>query len=169
MVAKKSDKSKKIWLLIVALIGVVFGGVLFVGAVSGWFSGPEMATIDAEYYCYDKCELELEVITPDEYEEMIQSGKSFVVFIDEGGCVTANKMRDFAESFSNVNRFTIFKLFFEDLKEISLGEYVKYYPSVAVISRGRVIAWLRADSDEDAPAYNNFADFEEWMKKYIKL
>lgn len=166
MVAKKSSKSKKIWLLSVALVGVVLGGVLFVGAVSGWFSGPEAATIDAEYYCDAKCVLDLEDISVEEYEEMIKDGKSFVILIDQGGCTTADRLREYAERYSNGKRFTIFRIMFSEAKGSSLGEYVKYYPSVAVVSRGKVIAWLKADSDDDAPAYNNFDDFENWIDRY---
>ena len=167
MTTKVDKKSKKIWLLSVALIGVVCGGILFVGAVSGWFSGQEKAVIDAEYYCNDKCVLELDNIDADEYEEMLKSGKSFVVFVDQGGCTTADRLREYAERYSNAKRFKIFRMWFIEAKRGSLGDYVKYYPSVAVISRGKVIAWLRADSDEDAPVYNNYEDFEEWMGKRV--
>jgi len=167
-VDKKNNKFKKILLLSVALLTVVCGGVLFVGAVSGWFSGPEKATIDTEYYCHEpKCYFELDNIDEDEYEKMINDGKSFVVFVDQGGCTTADRLREYAEQYSNAKKFRFFRMWFIEAKQGGLGEYVKYYPSVAVVSRGRVIAWLRADSDEDAPVYNNYEDFEEWMGKYI--
>ena len=57
---------------------------------------------------------------------------------------------------------------FSDVKGSSLGEKVKYYPSMAIISKGKVLAWLRADSNDDAPAYNNYEDFENWMRKHLK-
>lgn len=167
MIAKNDSKMKKIWLLSVALVAVVLGGILFIGAVSGWF-GPETAKIDAEYYCDDKCVLELSNISVNEYEEMINSNKSFVVFIDQGGCATADKIHEFLDRYANTNKFTIFQLWYTEAKNSSLGEYVKFYPSVAVISHGKVIAWLRADSDEDAPAYNYYEDFENWMNQYIR-
>lgn len=168
MVAKKASDNKKFWLLIVALLVVALGGVLFVGAVSGWFSGPEMAMIDQEYYCDAKCVLELKDIDIDEYEKMISEKRSFVVFVDQGGCDAADRLREYADRYSNGERFTIFRAMFSDVKGSSLGEKVKYYPSMVIISKGKVLAWLRADSNDDAPAYNNYEDFENWMRKYLK-
>ena len=161
-------KKKKIIGLVCVLILVVVGGVLFIGAVSGWFSGPSIAVIDNEYRCEAKCVLDLSYIDGEEYEKMVLEGKSFVVVVDQGGCVTAGKLKDFAYDYSNAHRFTIFRIDFADVKEISLGEYVEFYPSVAVISRGRVLTWLRADSDEDAPAYNNYSDFEAYLDQFVR-
>ena len=164
--AKK--QGKKTWALILVLLVVVGGSVLFVGAVSGWFSGPAMAEIDAEYYCDNKCHLGLKDISADEYNEMVSSGKSFVIMVDQGGCKTADKVREFMGTYSNTRRFQMFRIMYSGIKETNLAERVEYYPSVAVVSKGKVIAALRADSDEDAPAYNNYEDFEKWINKYVR-
>ena len=147
---------------------MVAGTVLFVGAVSGWFSGPAVAVIDEEYRCENKCHLELKDITSEEYEKMIAEGKSFVVLVDQGGCKTADRLTEFASIYSNSKRIQIFRIMFSDVKENSLGDFVKYYPSVAVISKGNVIMWLRADSDEDAPAYNTYNDFEAYLDRFVR-
>ncbi len=168
MVEKKKTSKKTIIGLVAALILVVVGGVLFVGAASGWFSGSVVAVIDEEYRCENKCHLELKDITSEEYEQMISDKKSFIVMIDQGGCKTAANLKDFAQIYSNSKRYQIFRIMFSDVKENSLGEYVKYYPSVAVISKGKVLTWLRADSDDDAPAYNTYSDFEAWTDRVVR-
>ena len=56
---------------------------------------------------------------------------------------------------------------FSNIKESSLHEFVKYYPSVVLVSRGKPLEWLKADSDEDAEIYNNYNKFENWMNKYL--
>ena len=165
---KKKTNKKTIIGLIAALILVVVGGVLFVGAASGWFSGPSVAIVDEEYRCENKCHLELKDIDSEEYEKMVSEGKSCIVMIDQGGCKTAGNVREFAQSYSNSRRYQIFRIMFSDIKENSLGEYVKYYPSVAVVSKGRVLSYLRADSDEDAPAYNTYSDFENWLDQLVR-
>lgn len=165
---KAQKKEKKIWVLVLALLVVVCGSVLFVGAVSGWFNGPVMAEIDSEFYCSSKCYLELKDISVDEYNEMTDAGKSFVVVVDQGGCTTADRIKEYAERYSNKRFFEIFKIMFSDIKKTNLGEKVKFYPSVAVISKGKVITWLRADSDEDSAAYNSYEDFEKWMNRFIR-
>lgn len=63
----------------------------------------------------------------------------------------------------------VYKMMFGDMKESGLHEFVKYYPSVALVSHGRVVAWLRADSDEDADMYNDYDVFKAWMEKYVSL
>ena len=60
-----------------------------------------------------------------------------------------------------------YRMMFAEVKESSLHEQVKYYPSVAIVSRGKVMAYLRADSDEDVEIYNNYDAFKEWMGKYL--
>ena len=164
----KKKQGKKVWALVLALVAVVFGTVLFVGAVSGWFTGPSVTEIDSEFYCDSKCYLELKDISVDEYNKMAGDKKSFVVVVDQGGCTTADRVKEYAAKYSNKRFFQIFKIAFSKIKDTNLSEAVEYYPSVAIISKGRVIAALRADSDEDAPAYNNYDDFEAWMNKYIR-
>lgn len=165
---KKKQSKKNVWMLVLALVVVVLGSVLFVGAVSGWFSGDPVAEIDSEFYCSNKCFLELEDISAEEYNKMVEDGKSFVVMIDQGGCTTADRVREYAEKYSNNRFFQIFRIMYSGIKDTNLKEKVKYYPSMAVVSNGRVIAALRADSDEDAPMYNNYEDFEKWMNRFVR-
>lgn len=163
------SRSKTIVFLICLLLLVAVGSVLFVGAVSGWFDGVKKIAVDKEYYCSQpKCYFELKDITIDEYEQMAKDGKSFVVMVDQGGCTTADRVREYAKQYSNDRKFEIFRLMFSDIRESSVGEKIKYYPSVAAVSKGRIVAWLRADSNEDAPAYNNYDDFAAWMNERVE-
>lgn len=163
----EKKKQKNVLVLIVALVAVLVGAVLFVGAASGWFSDGFRVTLDDEYYCKDGCDGEYMELTAEGYEDLIKNEKSFLVFIDQGGCTTADRVREYVADYAEEFGVKAYKMMFEEMKETSLHEYVKYYPSVAVVSRGRVAGYLRADSDEDADAYNNYDAFLEWMNKYI--
>ena len=160
-------KSFKTWQLIVGLVLIVGGTVLFIMGVSGVFNTPK-AVIDADYSCNDGCDWEFMELEPQNYENLIKEKKSFVVFVDQGGCTTADRVEEYITEFGKKNNFKVFKIMFEDMKETSLHDSVKYYPSVAVISKGKVIKWLRADEDEDSDMYNNYDAFEKWMQKYLK-
>jgi hypothetical protein len=61
----------------------------------------------------------------------------------------------------------VYRITFEDMKKTSLHEKVKYYPSVALISDGEVIGYLRADEDADADEYNDYEAFRLWMRRYF--
>lgn len=153
--------------LIVALVVVLIGSILFVGAVSGWFSDPKIL-INAEYRCEEECgeDIFMEIGT-EQYEELVDQGKSFVVFVDQDGCTTAERLRGYTASWGRNNKTRIYKMMFEDVKKTSLHDNVKYYPSVVVVSRGHVATWLRADSDKDAGMYNNEDKFNEWMGRRL--
>lgn len=164
----KNIKSKirelKIWQLIVLLLVVVFSTVFFVGLSAGWFFN-QKAKIDAEYSCNGDCDyMELSASS---YEKLIEDKKSFVVFIDQGGCTTADRLRGFVADYMQKFGVKVYRMMFETMKETSLHNFVKYYPSVAVISKGRVVGFLRADADDDANAYNNYDVFLDWMNRYI--
>lgn len=159
------DKKQQLGVLglVVALVVVLLGGVLFVGAASGWFDDSKVK-LDAEYYADGAEFMEL---TAGEYEGLVEAKKSFVVFVDQGGCTTADRLREYVTQYMAETGILAYKMMFEEVKESSLHERVKYYPSVAVVSRGKVVAYLRADSDEDAEAYNNYDAFKEWMGEYL--
>lgn len=165
---KVGDKKRQIGVLglVVLLIAVVVGSVLFVGAVSGWFSDGKVK-LDAEYYCGEQCDGEYVDISGEEYEALVNKGKSFVVLVDQGGCTTADRLREYMVDFALKSGFSVYRIMFAEMKETSLHEAVKYYPSVVVVSQGKPVTWLRADSDEDADIYNNYDLFEEWMERHL--
>ena len=153
--------------LIIALVGILIGGLLFMGAVSNWFSGPK-AEIDAEYYCEEDCGEETFMeLTKDGYKELTNAKKSFVVFIDKDGCTTADKMRGFLDDYIKNNKMKIYRMDYDDMKETSMHELVKRYPSVVIVVKGKVFKFLRDDNNEDVDAFESKEAFESWMGKYL--
>lgn len=160
------DKKQQLGVLglVVALVVVLIGGVLFVGAASGWFDDARVK-LDAEYYADGA---EFMPLTAGEYEGLVGAKKSFVVFVDQDGCTTADRLREYVTRYMTETGILAYRMMFEEVKESSLHTQVKYYPSVVVVSRGRVMAYLRADSDEDAGEYNNYDEFKDWMSRYLQ-
>ena len=119
--------------------------------------------LDEEYYATS----ESIDIDKDEYEKLIAKEKSFVVMIDKPGCITTSEMRSAMANFSDEYQFKYYRMMWEEVKESSLHEYVKFTPSIAVIHNGKVIDWLDADSDEDAEYYDSAESLQRWLKEYI--
>ena len=159
---KTKKKQAGVLGLIIALVVVLMGGVLFVGAVSGWFD--TKVSLDTEYYTDEAKFLDLNI---DEYEELIKDKKSFIIFVDQDGCNTADRLRGYMMDYMKQKGILVYRMMFSNVKESSLHEFVKYYPSVVLVSRGKPLEWLKADSDEDAEIYNNYNKFENWMNKYL--
>ena len=159
------DKKKQVGALglVIALVVVLIGGVLFVGAVSGWFDDPKV-TLDAEYYGEGAEFMEL---TASEYEGLVEAKKSFVVMVDQNGCTTADRLREYATRYMSETGILVYRMMFAEVKESSLHEFVKYYPSMVIIDKGAVRGYLRADSDEDAEMYNDYDIFREWIGEYL--
>lgn len=157
----------KVWQLVGLLLFVVFGTILFVGLAAGWFSD-KRASLDDEYLCKEECTGEYMELLADKYEELVGAKKSFVILIDQDGCTTADRLEGYTSDFAKSKGIKVYKMMFENMKESSLHEKVKYYPSVVVIANGSPIGWLRADEDEDSDAYNRYDAFENWLNKYLK-
>lgn len=161
-------KRKSILWLVVGLVVVLGLSALFVGAVAGWFSATSPITLDGEYICNGECDGEFMNVGAAEYEDLILNKRSFIIFVDQGGCIMANMMRGFVEDYAKIKGIKVYKIMFEDMKQTSLYEKISFYPSVAIISKGQVVDWLKADSDNDTSAYNDYDAFVEWMDGYIR-
>ena len=163
---KQKLSGLKVWQLVALLLVVVGSTVLFVGAASGWF-GSGKVILDAEYYCGESCDGEMTMLSGAEYEGLVRDGRSFVVFVDQSGCTTADRLRGYMTDYAREVGVKVYRMMFSEARETSLHDYVKYYPSVVVVSHGRVVGYLRADSDEDADYYNEYGAFTEWAKRYL--
>ncbi|MBR2709837.1 hypothetical protein IKE72_02030 [Candidatus Saccharibacteria bacterium] len=160
--SRRAEITRLVFLLLAAIILPL----LFVAAVAGWFRGPGKVALDASDYC-EHCGEEMQEISAAEYEQMVQDGKSFIVFVDQDGCVTADRLQGFVEDYAHEKGLKVYKIQFSAARDSSMHEKVKYYPSVVIVDKGRVHAYLRADSDEDAHAYNDAPTFRAWLEKYI--
>ena len=159
-------KSSRALILTIAPVVLLLVGLLIAAAAVGWFNDPKVS-LDPEYYCSDDCGGEYLELSKENYEKLIADKKSFIIFLDQRGCETADTLRSFVMDFARSKGVKVYKMMFEDEKETSLHDVIKYYPSVVMISKGKVVGYLRADSDEDAPAYNNYEDFEKWIRRYL--
>lgn len=143
---------------IVVVTAIVFGVLLIT-------RGPVKVTLDSEYQGASE---QLELGSPESYEELIADKKSFIVFIDQAGCTTADRLRGFMKDYSEESEIKYYHFMWEQLRKSTLHDNVKYYPSIAIISKGKVVDFLKADSDDDAKYYNNYDDLKNWLDSFIK-
>ena len=164
---KPQERKAEIIKLVVLLIIVITVPLFFVGAVAGWFDGDKRVVIDAGEYC-EGCGEQMVDISGEEYEQIVKDGRSFVVFVDQPDCTTADKLEGFVHNYADEKDLRVYRIQFSEAKETSMHEKVKYYPSVVVVSRGNIAGFLRADSDEDARAYNDEGEFRGWVEKIVR-
>ena len=108
-------------------------------------------------------------ISKAEYEQLIQDKASFIVFIDQPGCITANKLREMLNDIAEEYQIHIYHIMWSDIQGTNLREQVKYYPSVAIIQHGQIIDALDANSDAHTAYYNSETDLKDWILHYVQL
>lgn len=161
------------WALILLLILVVGGSALFICAVAGVFDSKKV-TLNPEYYASDSSLTLsdgdfLELLTPERLAELQSEKKSFLLFVDQTDCVNADRMREFLAAYTAETGLKPYRILFSDLKNTPLYNEIRYYPSTALISDGSLFAFLNANSDADADAFNDYAAFKLWLDQKLNL
>lgn len=106
---------------------------------------------------------EIKNISKAEYEKMISEKKSFMTFVDMTNCITADGLRKSLNEIAKDYKMTFYRVMWDDMKDSSLRETIKYYPSVAIIKDGEIKEYLKADSDEDKEEYNSKDSLKNWL------
>lgn len=158
---KEKDNKRTTVLVIIAGCALLLAAVAF-GVRDGWFEGK--VVLGEEYYGEFT---DFNKLSAEEYEGLIEKKDSFIVFVDQAGCETADRTREFVRDWATEKKIKVQRIMFSEMKETSLHDSVRYYPSVVVINEGRVRVFLRADSDADAKMYNDYDSFKNWIEKYL--
>lgn len=64
-------------------------------------------------------------------------------------------------------KIDVISISFDDFRNTSFYQEVKYAPSVIVVNNGEIIDYLKADSDKDYDKYQKVDEFEKWLNEYI--
>ena len=119
--------------------------------------------LDEEYYNNN----EIIEIDKSEFDKLIENKKSFAVFIYESTCVTSDEFSKVLDEFSNKNQISLYKMSFENMKDTELNNKIKFYPSLVIFNKGKLIDYLDAESDEDKEYYKNVDGLENWFFSYV--
>ena len=154
---KTTKKSSKIIALVVGAV------ILIAGVVAAVLLRPKTFRLDEEYYGQS----EAIDIDKEAYERLIAEKKSFVVMVDKPECFTTANMRQWLTEFPDDIQFKYYRIMWGEAKDSSLHGKIKFVPAVALIHNGEVVDYLDADSDEDAPMYNDAGALQNWIREHI--
>ena len=104
-----------------------------------------------------------------EFAKLIEQKKSFVVVARMLTCPSGMPMATNSETVSAEEEITILSLYQDQFKETELARTVKYLPSAAIYEKGKLVAWLDAESDNDLQYYQSPEGFKSWLEQYINL
>ena len=109
------------------------------------------------------------MITIDDLKTMTEDKKSFLLFVSQPECKTAEKLREILQELITEYPIQIFEVSFSELKESGLASEVRFYPSLIVYRQGKIADFLDANDSEDSEAYNSLDGLKEWLMNVVIL
>lgn len=111
----------------------------------------------------------IEVIDKDGFNKLIDEGQSFLVSIYMPGCTTSAGFDKVVKSFSDSNSIKVYSLSWIDAKELSISNFLEYYPSMIIYQNGQMIDYLDAGSNSDYDYFLSTDNLETWLSQYVDL
>ncbi len=176
--SEKAKKSKKPFIIIgvVVFTTLVLGLVATKVIIDGLKQGEDFVgkvAIEAEYKNTDGAMIEVEKESDDPVkytEDLIKSNKEFVMLISTPACSEETaRFRDFVKKYQKDHKISFYYLTSDYAQESSINDTIKYFPTVAIFKDGKIVKFLRFDSDDDMKYYKSYDGFAKWFEKYVEL
>lgn len=132
-------------------------------------SGCTKENNNKKFYLSDKYYNEGEYVKVKSSSISKNNKDSYVLFTYNNYCTLAVPCEDVFEDFMKKYSIDFLSIPFDDFKETYLYNEVKYGPTIIIVNKGKVVAYLDANNDEDLEKYQDVDKFKEWINKYIYL
>jgi hypothetical protein len=172
-------KNKKLIIIsIVVLVLLAIFGFVFYAILDHKTETPkvsETVKILDEYKNTDGKQIEIAKLVDDDevanyFENVVKEKKNFVLYVSLPICNgDAAKFKEYVREFQRNNSVSFYYLTSDYIKETSVYETVKYYPSVIVYKDGKIVNYLKYDADEDKDYYKSYDGFEKWIKANVEF
>ncbi|MBO7560989.1 hypothetical protein J6T21_03080 [Candidatus Saccharibacteria bacterium] len=162
-------KGRQIILLAAAAITIFCGSILFVGAAAGWFSGKpvekpvEKVSISSEFIGNTT----RNELTAEKYQKLKDEKKSFILISHLPDCQA--KILGFMKQYSEEHQIAVNYMLWSEYHAIEKNSGIKYAPTVVIYNNGKIVDFLKSDSDADTAKYNNYEDFRAWLDSFVNL
>lgn len=100
---------------------------------------------------------------------LIKDKESFLLFVYNNYCNLPIPCENIFQEAIKDYKIDMLKIKFEDFKKTGIYQNIKYAPTVIIFSNGKVIAYLKADSDADLSKYQDENKFVSWLNDYVIL
>lgn len=154
-----TTKSKLLVSSIISIIGLI----IIAFAISNSESNNKTFYLEDKYYNNgEKIEL-------DENSIKDISDESYLLFTYNTFCGMAKPCEEIFDAVLKRNNLDYIAISFDKFKKTDYYETVKYAPSFIIIKKGKIVAYLDAEKDEDLDYYQDEDMFEKWLGNYINL
>ena len=173
---KKPGKSPKNLIIIaLSVIFLIISGFVIIKIFSPKAienSSENAIVLDSKYQKTDGKQIEISKITEDVnsyLNDLIGQEKSFVVYVSLPICTgDAARFKEFVHDFQKDKSLSFLYLTSDYVKDTMIYDTVQYFPSVIIFDKGKIVKYLRYDSDEDAEYYKSYDGFSKWFNQNVK-
>ena len=137
--------------------------ILSILVLTGCNKNEEPFYLEDKYYGDDEF-IELD---KDMLEDLINDKESFAIFIYQPACANSENFEKVLTEYTGDKQISFYKMAFSDIKETTLGDEIKYYPSFVIFHNGKMVDFLDANSDNDTNYYKDYDGFDEWFSSYV--
>lgn len=106
-------------------------------------------------------------LTADEISNL--KDDTYLLYTYNNYCTLEVPCESIFNSFMSLYNISIISIPFDEYKNTSFYKKVKYAPTVILISKGKIVTYLDADSDNDLDKYQDIIAFTKWLDTYIYL
>ena len=103
---------------------------------------------------------------------MIENKESFILEVSPGDYCNADVGVSLASNIyevANENNFYFYSIGLLVYKNTVLYKTIKYAPTVIIIIKGEVVAYIDAESDDDLKYSQSKEELKNWLESYIHL
>ena len=151
-------------LLIVIIISIITGTMVILNNKVEY--GKKAFYLESDLYNTND---NYEEISLSKFKKLQSEEKSFVVFTYASFCPFKVPSDKIFNSVFKSNKMKLYAIGYDKLKGDEITKKVSYAPSVMIFKKGKLVAYLNAESDEDYDRYQNKKAFKQWLAKYIYL
>ena len=101
--------------------------------------------------------------------EDLPKDENYILYTYNSYCSFPIPCDSIFEAFAEQEHIDIVTIPFKEFKKTDLYPKVKYAPSVIVVKKKKIIAYLDANSDKDKDCYQDVDKFIDWIKNYVEL
>ena len=92
---------------------------------------------------------------------------SMIIYTYNNFCNLPIHCENVFKEFMDKYKIDFISIPFAEFKKTSFYQDVSFAPSIIVVNNGKVVDYLKADSDNDYDKYQKVDIFEKWINEYI--
>ncbi len=131
--------------------------------IMGCKKSNEKISLDKKYYNTG------EFINVNSEEVSKLDSENYILYSYNNYCAFSVPCEDIFKEFMNKYKIDFLSIKFEEFKKTKYYKKIKYAPSVIIIGKGKIIAYLDPNSNDDSDKYQDVTKLEEWIKGYVEI